>query len=349
MSQYMAFHHGGQLDKVKQDYPEQLLSWVDLSTGISPFAYPVKDDLQDSFKCLPQAHNKLLLAMSSFYGVDNGLPIPGSMWAIQNLPVLRKLGLQGVNDFRPVLLPYVGFAEHAKAWATWGFNIEYYDTAPGIEQLLRAQACIVINPNNPSGHHYAKDDLLSLHKILSNHNAWLIIDEAFIDTSPESSCVAESFQKDLIVLRSFGKYFGLPGVRLGAMLACETIILDAKKLLNEWSINSAAQMLAVRAFLDKPWQNSVNIKIKAASLRLKQLLLSLGLESQGSDFFQTYRSVQAKALYEYLLSLGVYVRLLDDQLGIRIGLPCTQCQWSRLEHALTRYLVDALPVNQARC
>ena len=342
------FHHGGQLDRIKQGYPDQQLPWVDLSTGISPFSYPIDVDVQSSYQCLPQGHKKLIAAASSFYGVDNGLPIPGSMWAIQHLPLIRKVNpnTNTVNDIRPVLLPRVGFNEHAKAWSAWGFNIEYYENMPSTDQLERVQACIVINPNNPTGVHYQKQDLLKVHKKLSDNNAWLIVDEAFMDLTPEHSCIKESWQQDLIVLRSFGKYFGLPGIRLGSLMASEAVIADAKKLLNEWSINSAAQQVATTAYLDTEWQYEINKRIKVNSARLKKLLESLNMISQGSDFFQTHISSNAESMCQHLLRLGVYVRLLDDQSGIRIGLPREEDHWSRLEAALKSYIkLNIKPLN----
>jgi cobalamin biosynthetic protein CobC len=337
MIQASGFHHGGQLDRVKQDYPEQLLPWIDLSTGISPFRYPVDINASACFKHLPQGHSDLIAAASCYYGVDHGLPIPGSMWAIQNLPLIRKLCEQNTNDSRPVLLPRMGFNEHVKAWAAWGFNIEYYDDMPSIDQLGRAQSCVVINPNNPTGYHCSKQSLLDAHKLLLSNDAWLIVDEAFIDLTPEYSCVAESVQQGFIVLRSFGKYFGLPGIRLGSIMACDQIIGNVKNLLNEWSINSAAQQIATTAFLDANWQYEVNKNIKTNSVKLQKLLKSLDLKTQGTDFFRTYLTSNAKILNEHLLKLGIYVRLLDDESGIRIGMPNENSDWKRLEVALSSF------------
>ena len=331
----MSFIHGGQLERIKQSYPDQTLPWIDLSTGISPFAYPVDISMQAHFEELPQQYTQMTQAAKAYYGSDKTIVTPGSMWAIQTIPLIRRTLMP--TDARPVLLPKQGFNEHAKAWRSWGFNVEVYDALPSVEQLKNVQACVVINPNNPTGCLCDRQQLQSVHETLVRHDAWLIIDEAFLDINPEMSLANHANKKGLLVLKSFGKYFGLPGIRAGALIADDDVQDCAQRLLNQWSIHSAAQAIVTKAWVDSKWQVNANRNIKECSNRLKELLSRLGFKVKGTYFFQTFMTVQAVELYQYLLRQGIYVRLLDDEMGIRIGLPKHEYHWQRLEKALSLF------------
>jgi len=331
----MTFIHGGQLEKIKQQFPHTKQAWIDLSTGVSPFSYPMDPQSNLDSQNLPQYHAALNNAAAAYYGSNELLLTPGSMWSIQNLPLIRRL-LHG-DDNRPVLIPKQGFNEHKKAWQAWGFDIELYNHEPSVEQLMSAQACVIINPNNPTGKLFKHDQLANIHKILSAHNAYLIVDEAFLDLSPESSMASYAHKHNLIILKSFGKFFGLPGLRVGALIAQQDILHEARKLLNEWSISSVAQTTAIHAFLDIQWCAQQTTNIKTASKRLSELLKSVGFDTQGTELFQTHYSDYAKSLYEYLLSHAIYVRLLDDESGVRFGLPKYESEWGRFENALLEF------------
>jgi cobalamin biosynthetic protein CobC len=332
------FNHGGQLEKIKRAYPNQILPWIDLSTGISPYAYTVSDNniRTIDLKGLPQDHNFLTQAACEYYGTKQLSVIPGSMWAIQMLPVIRKLT---ANDQRPVLIPKQGFNEHQKAWAGQGYNIETYDRLPTHDQLNRAQACIVINPNNPKGSLIEMAELTAILNILSASNAWLIVDEAFIDTyhNLKYSMASQANKEGLIVLRSFGKFFGLAGLRLGAILANKEIQTQVSLMLNNWSLSNVAQAIGQKAWLDKAWQVEVKGKLITSGERLQTLFSKLNYKTVGTVFFQTLYMANAKEFYQYLLSKGIYTRLLDKQEGLRFGLPNSEPQWERLESVITSF------------
>ena len=331
------FKHGGQLERIKKQNPKQTLEWIDLSTGISPYSYPMVEDASNSVSSLPQQHEVLEQAACDYYGVAQLLVTPGSMWSIQNLPMMRKLHY--ANDSRPVLIPGQGFNEHQKAWQSWGFDIELYDSCPTERQLRAAQACVVINPNNPTGHMLEPKKLLEMLNVLSKAQAWLVVDEAFIDSTENLSVSRVSLRSvdNLIVLKSFGKYFGLPGLRVGALIAPSQILATSKRLLNEWSISSAAQSIAIRAWKDTQWQLGANEKLRVSGNRLHDLLNKLGYKTQGTHFFQTHYSPHACALYIFLLAQGIYIRLLDDESGVRFGLPRHENHWQRIERALSNF------------
>jgi cobalamin biosynthetic protein CobC len=337
------FNHGGKLEEIKSAYPRQKLDWIDLSTGISPFSYPT-DDKSIDLKGLPQHQESLMQAACQYYKTQNLTVIPGSMWAIQMLPVLRRLK---VTDVRPVLLPKQGFNEHQKSWRAQGYKIEVYNEVPTDQQLNHAQACVVINPNNPTGRLTEATVLKDMLKILTSNGAWLIIDEAFIDpyqilNLDKYSMSNRVADENLIVLRSFGKFFGLAGLRLGVILANKVIQNNISSLLNNWSINNSAQAIGIKAWLDDSWQSKNNKKLALAGERLRLLFITLNYTTVGTVFFQTLYIKNAKELYESLLSKGIYTRLLDNENGIRFGLPSTELHWQRLKQVLTALHSDKL-------
>ncbi len=124
---------------------------------------------------------------------------------------------------------------------------------------------------------------------------------------------------------------------MGALIADNDVQDCTQRLLNQWSIHSAAQAIVTKAWGDRPWQVNANRNIKECSNRLKELLNRLGLQVKGTHFYQTFMTDQAVELYQYLLRQGIYVRLLDDETGIRIGLPRHECHWQRLEKALRQF------------
>lgn len=333
----MTFIHGGQLEKIKQQYPKQTQPWVDLSTGISPFSYPLTSEEKTCALSLPQHHDALISAAADYYGTSQLVVTPGSMWGIQTLPLIRRLRYS--DDMRPVLIPRQGFNEHKKAWLKWGFKVETYDNQPSPSQLVSAQACIVINPNNPTGQIFQPTQLTKCYQALTMNNGDLIVDEAFLDVYPELSMAPETDKPNLIILKSFGKYFGLPGLRIGALIAHPSVLDIASRLLNEWSISSAAQATAIEAWLDMRWHALHKRKLKAAAERLQALLAKVEMVTQGTVFFQTHYCAHAKSLYEYLLNQAIYVRLLDDESGVRIALPKRESEWARLESALLEFTI----------
>ena len=109
------------------------------------------------------------------------------------------------------------YSEHARAAALAGHVVaEVRD----LGAIGGADLVIVTNPNNPDGRLFAKGDLLDVAKTLSARGGVLVVDEAFMDVGPRGASLAPEIGRgNIVVLRSFGKFFGLAGLRLGFALA----------------------------------------------------------------------------------------------------------------------------------
>ena len=340
----MALTHGGNLSSIKQVYPEFDGTWLDLSTGVSPYPYDIQNLELNCLTKLPDQDETLLRAAKQYYGVARLLMTPGSIWSIKQLPNLIK---NQITNSQHVLVPASGFSEHRLAWECAGFEVETYEQLPSEEQLMKASVCVVINPNNPTGLMLNKSEMSLLLRKTKAFESFLIMDEAFIDTRPSLSVIGrfnDTWPDHLIVLRSFGKFFGLPGLRLGALVASEDILSKAEDMLGPWGVNSIAQNIAMQAYQDEEWQQEARDRIIAMARLVSNSLAVTGFKIVSSDLFVTCYTDAANTLWKHLLSFGVYTRLLDDKTGIRIGLPSNEIELKRLINCITRFNEKSLKV-----
>ena len=325
--------HGGQLNKMVQRYGIPLEQWLDLSTGIAPTSFPIPTIPQNVWKQLPQPSEALLSAANDYYQTENLLPIAGSQAVIQILPKIAAK--QGYAVSR-VWVPKVGYQEHRKAWQEAGYGIMFYQDISEIATMQQQDIVVLINPNNPSGVTYSYTQVEWLFSQIKQQAGLLIIDEAFMDSTPQHSFIAKTHDPAAIVLRSVGKFYGLAGIRLGFVSAHQIWLDGFSQQLGPWSINGPAQYIGQRALADKAWQNQQRTFLKAQSLQLAGLLhTTFNQAPTGTFLFQTVRCEQAPLVFEKLCQQGIYVRLCDEQNALRFGIPD--------ENGLTR-LKQVLPM-----
>jgi cobalamin biosynthetic protein CobC len=198
-----------------------------------------------------------------------------------------------------------------------------------------AQVVVIVNPNNPTGALFARADLLALHARLAARGGWLVVDEAFMDATPQHSLAGGSPRPGLIVLRSLGKFFGLAGARVGFVLAAEDLLLPLAELLGPWSIAAPSRYVAMHALRDAAWQQATRSRLPQAAQRLHVLLHAHGLTPDGGcALFQWLRSDAAAAWHERLARQGVLTRLFAAPHSLRFGLPRDEAQWAHLARAL---------------
>lgn len=320
--------HGGNLRQAAQQYGIPLASWVDLSTGINPNHYPIPDTPSKAWHSLPEDNDGLNEAACAYYGCQSSLPTAGSQAAIQVLPTLRPAC--------HIAMPSQMYQEHAHAWRSHGHTITFFDETPDATILHKADVVLVCNPNNPTGKRFSKDQLLSWHQMLSSRHGWLIVDEAFMDTTPDDSIAAQTHLEGLFVLRSLGKFFGLAGVRVGFLLAQKRMLTLAQEALGPWTLTGPSRFVAVHALNNHTWQSDTLKMLSTSSLRLKHLLMQYDLAPDGgTDLFQLVVTEQANTIHQALAKQGVWVRLFKEMSALRFGLP-TNHDWHKLERALKR-------------
>jgi cobalamin biosynthetic protein CobC len=321
--------HGGNLLAASEYYGTPFEQWLDLSTGVNPNAYPVRNLPVYAFTNLPYVRPEFLEAAAQYYGCENFLAVPGSQWAIQHLPdVLPNL---------PVLVPSLGYQEHTKQWTKEHFvmrypDLKFTDQHRFINDALEKnpkQHLVIINPNNPMGTLISRQQLLTWAETLAE-GAYLIVDEAFIDCTPEHSLLGDELPENVIVLRSFGKFFGLAGIRLGFVFANAEIREKLSSLLGLWQVSGPAQALGTQAFNDNEWQTKANEEIAQCREYTEQwlapvqhALTPIVLTSSGLFISWLLHSQVAQLLVTSFAQQSILVRLIkvDDQKSIvRFGL-----------------------------
>ncbi|HEY0635546.1 MAG TPA: threonine-phosphate decarboxylase CobD [Gammaproteobacteria bacterium] len=319
--------HGGRLRQAAQHYAIPREQWLDLSTGINPNGWPVPALPPDSWRRLPEEGDGLEAAAAAYYGTEQLLPVAGSQAAIQLLPQLRPTSR--------VALLTPAYAEHARAWQAAGHQVSELASEAIAARLDEFEVVVVLNPNNPSGERFSQMQLRDWHARLAARRGWLVIDEAFIDATPQQSLAPQCGSDGLIVLRSLGKFFGLAGVRVGFLLAWPALLEAARLRLGPWSVSGPSREVARRALQDRGWQQAMRQQLHAQTGRLQQLLREHGLApSGGSALFQWLRRDDALLWHEALAQRAILTRPFAAPRALRFGLPGTEGEWQRLATAL---------------
>jgi L-threonine-O-3-phosphate decarboxylase len=304
--------------------PEQ---WLDLSTGISPFAWPVPAIPAAAWHRLPEDDDGLIEVACAYYGADALLPVAGSQAAIQTLPQLR--GLSRVGIIAP------GYAEHAQAWRKAGHDVTL---APAGELQAEAESydvIVLIHPNNPGGECFEPAPLLNLHQRLAARGGWLVVDEAFIDATPQQSLCAHTGPEGLVVLRSVGKFFGLAGARAGFVCASPGLLDALRQRLGPWTLSGPTRQVLKQALADRDWQQHAREQLQQASAQLAAILHRHGIvPTAGCAFFQWCRHERAADWHRALAQRGIFTRLFDTPASLRFGLPGNDADFARLDRAL---------------
>ncbi|QTT87579.1 threonine-phosphate decarboxylase CobD [Pseudomonas chlororaphis] len=322
--------HGGRLRKAAEQYGIAEVDWLDLSSGLAPWPWPIPEIGMRAWARLPETDDGLEQAARDYYGAAHVLPVPGSQAAIQLLPRLRRAGKVGV------LSPC--YAEHAEAWRRSGYIVREVLEQEVDFFLDSLDVLVVVNPNNPTGLSLTPERLLDWHARLAQRGGWLVVDEAFMDNTPQLSLAAQADQVGLIVLRSFGKFFGLAGVRLGFVLAERKLLKLLAEQVGPWAVSGPTRVLGQVCLRDNEGHGRQRLRSEAASLRLAQLLERHGLKPQGGcALFQWLITDRAELLHEFMARRGILLRLFTHNSSLRFGLPADEADWSRLEQAFVAY------------
>ena len=306
--------HGGNLVAAAKQYGIPLENWLDLSTGLNPNGYPISDIPADVWQKLPLADDGLVEAACAYYGCQFALPTAGSQAALQILPQLRAAA--------KVAMPKLMYQEHASAWQRYGHEVIKFDIYPEENTIQNADVVLMCNPNNPTATQFSIAELLGWHAQLAKHSGWLIVDEAFIDVTPEYSIAKHAHLEGLFVLRSLGKFFGLAGARVGFLLGAQQMLLNAQEEIGPWSITGPSRLIAKQALLDQTWQKTARLQLPKSSQKLAKLLREYGLTpTAGTALFQFVQTSQAQFLQQHFAQQGIWLRLFNEVSALRFGLP----------------------------
>ncbi|SEL88546.1 L-threonine O-3-phosphate decarboxylase [Roseivivax marinus] len=321
----MTRDHGGDTDAAAARYGSG--DWLDLSTGINARPYPMPDLFAHVLNALPTAAEIAALeaAARQAYGATvTPVALAGAQVGIQLVPRLADTGSARV------LGPT--YNEHAGALATAGWQVA---EVAGIDALAGADIAVVVNPNNPDGRRHDPATL----RALSARVGLLVVDESFADPTPELSLAGSLGAADarLLVLRSFGKFYGLAGLRLGFVLAGDELSARLRSLAGPWAVSGPAIAAGRAALADDAWRAETVDRLHRDAARLDALAAGAGWDLVGgAALFRTYRVAEAAAVQDALARHRIWTRIFPyAPHWIRLGLPSSEPDWSRLRAALT--------------
>lgn len=329
--------HGGRLALAAARFPDAPLPWIDLSTGINPWAWAVPPLPQGVWTRLPEpeAVAALEAVAAQHFGLNDArqcLAVPGSDMAMRLLPdALAPNGSVGI----------VGptYGGHAAAWPQSKVRLLCVsdlnaDLPPEVDVL------VVVSPNNPDGGVVPPSALLKLAEELDRRGGVLILDQAFADADPASEFLHSSrsaLPANVVVLRSFGKFFGLAGVRLGFVIGGEKLLAKLRDRLGDWPMSGPAIAVGLAAYADDGWISETRSHLARAAIDLDILLGLAGLiVVDGTSLFRLVRCPgRAHALARHLAVQGILVRAFNWSADlVRLGLPADEAASTRLSAAL---------------
>jgi cobalamin biosynthetic protein CobC len=326
--------HGGDLGAARKLFPGAPEPFLDLSAGINPNPYPLPELSDAIYARLPEQAD--LLELKEIAASAYGAPSPAHVAIAPGSQILvAQLGFLLARGRAAVLAPT--YAEHARVAELAGHTVV---EAADVAQLADARLAIVVNPNNPDGRIVAKDMLLGLADRLRRRGGLLLVDEAFMDVGAEGMRLVDQVGRgNIVLLRSFGKFYGLPGVRLSFALATPEIASRLAAALGPWPVSSPAVAIGRVALADAAWGEKTRTSLAEAALRLDVLLAGAGLEIVGgTSLFRLARTKEAAALFRHLGEAGIYVRRFSEYPAwLRVGLPGSEAEWQRLRSALMTF------------
>lgn len=317
--------HGGRLDDAARAYPDAPLPWLDLSTGINPVPWRAPANLEFDAAPLPTAGSLRALEASAarYFGVSaaNVAAVPGSEVALRLLPAL---GLPA-----PIVTPVPSYGSHV---AVSDQTIDRSDIARS-----HAGTLLIASPNNPDGWTPATSEVVALAIRQQERGGWLVVDEAFVDSAPSSS-VLQGWDDTLplVVTRSFGKFFGLAGVRLGFVVAGDAVTARLRNLLGDWPVSAQAIAWGTAAYSDHDWIATTRVALAERAARLDSVLAGNGLIACGDcPLFRLVEHRDARRIFDRLASAGILTRPFAYRADwLRFGLPADDVAFERLDRAL---------------
>ena len=308
--------HGGNASEVALLYGIAPADMLDLSAAISPISYPLPPLVQSEWQTLPNrlSEQAVLEAARQAYQLPSGVNIclaAGSQSLLQAAPYLLS-PTKVWHDKR------VTYNEHLPAWAHAG-----HDCLISVDMPPAISAAIIVRPNNPDGFIMPIDRVLDCAHHCQRQGGFVLVDEAFSDVIPEQSLIPYSQDLPLVITRSFGKFFGLAGLRLGFAIGQEKYITALRARIGPWPVAMPALQAALCALADRNWHSAHRQFLSNHATQMKEALSMSGLDfTGGCALFLTFSHDKAHDLHQYLARKGIWTRIYSSYPHlIRFGLP----------------------------
>lgn len=304
--------HGGGIDAAIATFGGTRADWLDLSTGINTVPYPIPQFSHDAWTALPDsgAFAQIEARARNFWNVPKDaacLVAPGASAIIAQIPRLADAG--------QVHIPGPTYNEHGASFRDAGWTLDAAAT----------DAMVVVHPNNPNGRLWSADEISGKLRI---------IDESFADVTNDATLIGLASEPGTVVLKSFGKFWGLAGLRLGFAFGDPALIAKLSAALGPWQVSGPALQIGAEALSDFAWADETRARLADDAKRLDALLEDKGaITLGGTDLFRLYEVDDAKAAQTQLAQSKVWSRIFPYANNwLRLGLPAPD-RWTQLETA----------------
>ena len=331
--------HGGDLLQVQNLYPDAPQPWIDISTGINPHSWPWQEkisatELEEAARRLPGQADIAFCrdACADYFGIgsEDIILTPGSQAAIELLPRCYESG-------RKVVIPGPTYSEHMRSWSAAGFQV---DTLPydwdSLSGLPDRSILVLTHPNNPDGQAFDPEKLCQLTVRHIANGGSVIVDEAFADIAPALSLLNFPLPEGVVILRSAGKFSGLAGLRLGAVVAGGEVATKLKNFRPLWDISTLTLRIFGHFYRDRAWIDAMRGQLANEMRKMEELLEKSGFNIVGST--PLYCLVEAEDAVKEAADLaraGIYVRTFPEHENLlRFGLSGSEEHWQRLAQQL---------------
>jgi cobalamin biosynthetic protein CobC len=326
--------HGGMLARARVLFPHAPATFVDLSTGINPVAYKLAPFPQEALTLLPDEADltRLERVAAQAFGVPDPACVlagPGTQIFISLLPTLLRRPAASVAVLSPT------YGEHAQSWVRSGCTVA---ATADFDALAEADIAVLCQPNNPDGRVLPRATLWTLADRMAARDGVLVVDEAFMDLEDPANSLADLVgHPALLILRSFGKWSGLAGLRLGFVLSRPDWIATWRASLGPWAVSGPGLFAGLQALPDDAWRAESIARLDRDGARLDALLARAGMELVGGTrLFRLYHGEVAQSLWQRLGDAGILTRRFDlNPAWLRFGLPGKEADWARLDALLS--------------
>jgi histidinol-phosphate aminotransferase len=204
------------------------------------------------------------------------------------------------------------------------FNIDIEAIEKAVTK--NTKVIFIASPNNPTGNIATRDDIVRL----LNLNIIVVIDEAYSEFSNKSLIEMVTEYSNLFVLRTFSKWAGLAGLRVGYGIFPDYIVEQLMKIKQPYNVNSAAQVAATASLKDLTYLNRTVKNIIKERNRLYELLKSIPwlqpYESESNFILCLIKKGSSKDIHAELQKQGIILRYYDtpeltNYLRISVGTP----------------------------
>ena len=334
--------HGGSIAEIETIFGSPAQEWLDLSTAINPWPYPISSLPDSVWHRLPEVSHLMTTVdvVRSYSQTPKEAGIiaaPGSQAVIQLLP--RLIAPTSVAIIGPT------YCEHQYCWNMAGHHTVIVHEPKHFDRVITDYKIVIVtNPNNPTGRTIDSDTLLWVTKKMAENNGLLVVDEAFADIDPHSSMAPYAGQEALIIIRSFGKFFGLAGLRLGFAITTQELAKRLRTAFGPWAVSGPALAIAQQAYQDDLWIQNTRTHLRTAAHTLDTLLAQHRLcVIGGTSLFRLIQTPDARALFTKTCYAGIMLRGFEGHpTWLRVGLPPHSDALERLSRAISTVPKDNL-------